>query len=157
MNRYKIFFLFIIFFITILPGIYGCGKKLLNITLVGQMELNRSNAIVVRIYQLRSDARFQLATVESFWKEKNADEIFLDKEFISKEEKILHPEEQIPVPIQLDPETKFLGVAADFYRPNKDKWRQVVPITKYKKRVAIVLGEDSLVITDTNLVNLNEK
>jgi type VI secretion system VasD/TssJ family lipoprotein len=141
-----------------LPGTWHCGKKVLKVTLIGGLESNQGNAVDVRIYQLRNDSKFQLATVDAFWKGKNSDEEFLGKEFINKQEKKVRPKEQILLSLQIDVETQFIGVAANFFNPNKDKWRYCIPISKYKhKKVAIVLGENSLVITDVNAVNLEKK
>lgn len=158
MNRIKNSYLLIILFAVILLGTFDCMKKVINATLFGRPELNRANAVVVRIYQLKSDDKFKLATLESFWKTNESDRTYLGEELNAREEITLHPKEQQPLPIKIKPETKFLGVAANFFRPDKDKWRQVVPIKKYKgKKIVIVLGEDSLIITDENSVKLNNE
>ena len=163
MNRYKNYLIKIILisavFIFII-SILTCGKKVLNVSLIGGKRLNGENAVVVRIYQLKSADKFQLATKESFWKGKDSDIELLKNELIpnSRQELILRPNEERRFPIEIEPDTKFIGVAADFNKPDKDRWRYFIPITKFKgKAVVVVLGEDSLIITDINSVNLSKK
>lgn len=163
MNRYKNYLIQIILIsaaFIFLISIWACGKKVLNISLIGGKKLNKENAVVVRIYQLKSADNFQLSTKESFWRGKDSDIELLKNELIpnSRQELILHPNEERRFPIEIDPETKFIGVAADFNKPDKDKWRYFIPITKFKgKEVVVVLGEDGLIITDINSVNLSNK
>lgn len=132
----------------ILAGVWcvACGGGL-ELNLVGDGQLNNGgNAVVVRIYQLRSDENFKRSTMESFWQD---DEKALGNDLIEKLELTLLPGEQKPLNLKLSKEANFIAAAADFFNPDRDQWRQVVSAASVKgNKSSIIVGSDRVSISN---------
>ena len=117
----------------------GCSSvKQMNINIQGMPEMNNGNAVVVYICQLSNEKGFMQATYESFWQ--GDDKPFQD-EVIKGTNKRLFPNASIPEMINIDSETKFIGIAADFFDPDEEAWRRIYPLTsKPPKQIVIIVG-----------------
>lgn len=123
----------------------GCSSvKQIEINIQGMPEMNRGHAVVVYICQLKNDRGFLQATYESFWRE--GDKPF--QEEVTKETtKKLFPKEIIIEPFNIESETKFIGVAADFFDPDEKAWRQIYPLSSGRsKQIVIIVAENKIEI-----------
>lgn len=109
---------------------------------------NGGNPVVVRLYQLTTDVNFKSETSESFWRnEKNS----FDRDMVGKPQEImLHPREVLKLEkIKILDDTKFIGVAADFYKPDKDQWHYLIDVSIYEgDELLVVVRKNTLVITE---------
>jgi type VI secretion system VasD/TssJ family lipoprotein len=131
--------LFSSFFLCVIAG---CSSHL-TMTLKGSEDLNNGgNSVVVRLYLLRNEVSFQRATIESFWQD---DYKLLGEDLLDRIQITLHPGQTERREIDIPQETNFIGVAADFYKPDRDSWREVYSIASNKeKKVWISVGMDKL-------------
>ena len=125
----------------------GCGKRTLNLALRCTSNCNDNNAIVVRIYQLKNDENFRLATRETLLRDARQS---LGDDFISKKEITLAPNDVIAFDkkdtiTKFVKETKFIGVVGDFFKPDREYWRQVHNLQDGKK-FEIVVKENRIEI-----------
>jgi type VI secretion system protein VasD len=86
----------------------------------------RPSPVVVRIYQLKTDAAFKAADFMAFLDD---DRKTLGVELISRDEFVLEPSERQTVEVVVGDETRFVGAFADFkdYRNPKAQWRALIP------------------------------
>lgn len=103
----------------------------------------RPSPVVVRIYELRALGAFNGADFFSLF-EKEAET--LDGDLIGREEYDLRPGETRPYRRQLQPDTKFIGVAAAFRDLENARWRQAAPVPA-KRGVALTVGVEALAVT----------
>jgi type VI secretion system VasD/TssJ family lipoprotein len=143
-------------------GCVGCGKKIRLIGPPGPIridmmvralpELNEGNSrqgnpVVFCVYQLQNDVKFREATSENFWRE---GEKILEKDLLApKFETTLYPNQTQVLNLKVVPETKFLGLAANFHTPDAQRWHLAVPLsTARNKNFIIEAGKDFLNITN---------
>jgi len=126
--------------------IASCSSNL-GVTIRSTNDLNNGgNPVVVRIYQLSSAGEFQRATLDSFW---GNDRQVLGSDLVADPvEIVLHPGESISLSdIELNEETRFLGVAADFYQPEGEQWKSVLDIASLSgNQVYLAVGNDRLLV-----------
>ena len=83
--------------------------------------------------------------LESFWREKG--KAFESDLVAPPIDVILAPGEPKVVPVPLYAETVFIGVAADFRKPNLQDWRQIISVPgRGIRELAILVGRDGLKI-----------
>jgi type VI secretion system protein VasD len=85
----------------------------------------RPSPVVVRVYELKSVAAFNNADYFSLFEKEGET---LSGELVGREEFELNPSETRPYQRQLQPDSKFIGVAAAFRDLEKSRWRQTVPV-----------------------------
>jgi type VI secretion system VasD/TssJ family lipoprotein len=129
-------------------SITGCSRYV-KIYLQAATDLNNGgNPVVVRLYQLTTDVNFKNETSESFWRnEKNS----FDRDMVGKPQEImLHPREVLKLEkVKVLDDTKYIGVAADFYKPDKDQWHYLIDISMYEgDELLVVVRKNTLVITE---------
>ena len=86
----------------------------------------RPSPVVVRVYQLRTDAAFNAASFSDLLEK---DDAGLGAEMISRDEYVLAPKESRTLAVALADDTRFVGAVAgfrDIYAPNA-QWRVTVP------------------------------
>lgn len=122
----------------------GC-KGGLELTLAGGPDLNGGgNAAVVRVYQLRNDTNFRATPIESFWRD---DQGVLGSEYIDHQQVLLYPEQQTTLPIDVDKQARYVGVAADLRQPNQDLWRDIYPVGELRgNQVMVMVGSNQLTV-----------
>ena len=100
---------------------------------------------MVRVYELRSPAAFSGADFFSLFDNESAT---LAGDLVGREEYGLRPAETQPYRRQLQPDTKFIGVAAAFRDLEHSRWRQVVPVPD-ERQSAIAIGIEARAVTLT--------
>lgn len=125
-------------------SLLSCSSKIKFVTLEATQDLNKGgNACFVCIYQLRNDMDFKRTPVESFWieGEKPFEADIVDKPVCET----LIPGDEAYIDITILDETNFIGVAADFREPDKERWRQVYAIpSKKPKEIRIIVGSNTV-------------
>ena len=122
------------------------GPKTVKVSVQGAVEMNQKQVCVIYIYQLSNDTNFMQATPESFWIEGTKDFV---KDLVEDEIKIkLFPGETKDIELNISEKTKYIGAAADFYRPKKEGWRKVFDLTsKVPKVITVFIKHDSIEIS----------
>ena len=95
----------------------GCGNPTVNVLMKCTDDSNGSNAVRMKLYQLRSSEKFELSSRESLLR---STQETLGEDLIpnTKVEKIMIPGETFNIEdIELTDETKFIGVVGDFFLP----------------------------------------
>lgn len=99
-------------------------KNFANLNIAGTSNMNNKNRVRVVVYQLQKRDLFMQSSREDFWlKEVYKPEIAGDPNLALKFE--LDPSGQRTEKIQLFDNARFVGVAADFFRPSGTGWRAV--------------------------------
>lgn len=112
----------------------ACSKTpQIQFSVSGQKYMNSGGyAALVCIYQLRSDTNFLRIQRDQFWRE---GQTALQSDMVgARTEIMLSPGETRTVTLELSKETKFIGAAADFRKPEGDAWRQLLPLDQKKKK-----------------------
>jgi type VI secretion system protein VasD len=123
----------------------GCfGSSPIAMHFIGDPTQNRRNSVVVHIYQLSARTNFDRADTATFWKD---DAAALGAELLEKKDLTMLPGEQQTREITRNPKAQFIGVVADFMRPESDAWKRIVPIAGIKQdRITIRIKEGQLSI-----------
>jgi len=94
----------------------------------------RPSPIVVRVYQLRTDAAFSNAEFFALFDDEQK---VLGQELISRDEFMLAPAEKRTLDVALSGETRFVGVVAAFRDIRNAQWRSVLPAPRGGLTVSI--------------------
>lgn len=103
----------------------------------------RPSPIVLRVYELRALGAFNNADFFSLFDKETET---LGGELVGREEYILQPSETRPYQRQLQPDTKFIGVAAAFRDLENSRWRLSAPVPT-NRAIAISVGIDARAVT----------
>ena len=87
----------------------------------------RPSPVVLRIYQLRTDAAFNSAEYFALYDDEKK---VLGSERISGDEFVLAPAERRTIEISVAPEARFVGAVAAFRDIRNAQWRAVVPASR---------------------------
>ncbi|OGD19066.1 MAG: type VI secretion system-associated lipoprotein [Candidatus Aminicenantes bacterium RBG_13_59_9] len=124
----------------------GCAKsKQVKLSFEGKSDMNGGYACLVCIYQLKSDTSFAAMPLEAFWSA-TAPPFQADLAVAPRTEVMLEPGETKELKIKISKETKFIGAAADFRRPDRDAWRKILPISSKKGLLPVSLRKDKKII-----------
>ena len=128
----------------ILAAAIGCGSSPIALHLIGEPMQNRRNSVVVHVYQLSGRMNFDRADTATFWKD---DAAALGAELLEKKDVTMLPDDRQTRDITLVPKAQYIGVVADFMRPDVEGWKRIVPIGAVKKnRITIRIKEGQLSI-----------
>ena len=94
----------------------------------------RPSPVVVRVYQLRTDAAF---TGSDFFALFDDDQKVLGPELISRDEFVLAPAEQRSMDVTLSGEARFVGAIAAFRDIRNAQWRVLVPASGHGLTLAV--------------------
>jgi len=94
----------------------------------------RPSPVVVRIYQLKTDAAF---TGSDFFPLFDDDKKVLGPELISRDEFVLAPNEHKTLDISVATETRFIGAIAAFRDIRNAQWRVLLPASRKGLSVAV--------------------
>lgn len=138
-----------IIFTVIIIFIYGCGGSKetvppLMVSLSCDENCNESNAIVIRMYQLRNSDRFESKSFESLVRDPEAE---LEDDIVpeTKFEKTMTPGEKIQIDkLQLKEGAIYLGVIGDFHSPAKDGWKTLIPLNAEMQNINIFIHNNFL-------------
>ena len=99
----------------------------------------RPSPLLVRVYELKSEATFNAADFMSLYQR---DQASLAADMLGKEEFVLAPGETKTFAKTLALDTRFLGVVAAYRDLEHAKWRSVVPIQPgQQQKIMIRAGE----------------
>ena len=128
----------------VLAATVGCGSSPIALHLIGEPTQNRRNSVVVHVYQLSGRLNFDRADTATFWKD---DAAALGAELLDKKDVTMLPDDRQTRAINLVPKAQYIGVVADFMRPDVDGWKRIVPVGAVKKnRIIIRIKEGQLSI-----------
>jgi type VI secretion system protein VasD len=94
----------------------------------------RASPVVVRVYQLKTDALFTSADYFALFGD---DQKALGQELISRDEFTLEPSERQTLDIVIAGDTRFVGVFAAYRDSRNTQWRAVVPAPRRGLSVAV--------------------
>jgi type VI secretion system protein VasD len=94
----------------------------------------RPSPVVVRIYQLRTDAAFNTASFTELFEN---EEQVLGAELITRDEYVLAPQDSRTINVTIAGETRFVGAIAGFRDILNAQWRGLVPAPKMGLTVAV--------------------
>ena len=94
----------------------------------------RPSPIVVRVYQLKTDAAFNAA---EFFPLFDDEQKVLGAELISRDEFVLAPAETRTIDVALSGDTRYVGAVAAFRDIRNAQWRVLVPAPKKGLTVAV--------------------
>lgn len=105
----------------------------------------RPSPIVLRVYELRALGAFNNADFFSLFDKETET---LGAELVGREEYTVEPSETKPYQRQLQPDTKFIGVAAAFRDLENSRWRQTAAVPA-SREVTLTVGIDKQAVTMT--------
>lgn len=121
---------FLLLFPLVLLYISGCGggNETVNISMRCDTDCNESNAVVIKIYQLKNAEKFSHSSFESLVR--NPDETLGDDLIAgSKFEKLMAPDETFDLSkYEINKDAAYIGIVGDFHTPAQDGWFQVLPV-----------------------------
>jgi type VI secretion system protein VasD len=103
----------------------------------------RPSPVVVRVYELRALAAFNASDFFSLFEREQET---LGADLIGREEYQLRPAETRPYRRQLQPDTRFLAVAAAFRDLENSRWRESTPVP-LKGTATVVIGVEAQAVT----------
>ena len=105
----------------------------------------RPSPVVVRVYQLKTDAAFTAASfIDLFEREDTT----LGTELISRDEYVLAPKESRTIDIVIADETRFVGAVAAFRDILNAQWRVLAPAPR--KGLSVVAERQRLLMSPIN-------
>lgn len=128
----------------------GCGGiSTISLNMSCDENCNNNNAVVIKVFQLKSQDKFRTASFESLLR---SPESVLGDDLIpnGKYEKLMVPNEDFSLEeLEIKAEAMFLGVVGDFHSPSKDGWQQLISLEDGPGELKIMIHENSLsVIAD---------
>lgn len=137
-----------------LVAVAGCGgggepqvkvepEVRVGLTLVGDDRLNTcggefSNALVVRVLQLTSEAAISISSLDKLAASQSEE---LGDELIAAEEVVLSPGGRLQIDILVKPELQFVAVVGNFCETKGDCWRWVRPVADLTGPTVLAFGE----------------
>ena len=94
----------------------------------------RPSPIVVRVYQLKTDAAFNAAPFVDLFENEGT---VLGSELVSRDEYVLAPKESRTIDVAVSGETRFVGAVAAFRDILNSQWRVLVPAPRRGLTVAV--------------------
>ena len=94
----------------------------------------RPSPVVVRVYQLKTDAAFNAAEFFALFDD---DQKVLGQELISRDEFVLAPSERRTIDVTLSGDTRFVGALAAFRDIRNAQWRGLIPAPSKGLTVAV--------------------
>ncbi|QQS36597.1 MAG: type VI secretion system lipoprotein TssJ [Ignavibacteriales bacterium] len=123
----------------------GCGgSSTMMVNMSCDENCNNNNAVVIKIFQLKSADKFRTASFESLLR---SPESVLGDDMIAnaKYEKLMVPNENFNLnELEIKSDAMFLGIVGDFHSPAKDGWLQVVSLEDGPDELKILIHENSL-------------
>ena len=114
------------------------AKTKTSMTLTATADINPNDArrpspIVVRVYQLRTDAAFTSASFRALYDDEKAT---LGAELITRDEYELGPNERREVEVTLATDTRFVGAIAAFWNTDAE-WRALTAVPRGAFAIAV--------------------
>jgi len=126
----------------------GCGDSRVTLELQGLAPLNsndqgESTPVDVRFYQLKSDAKFRSATVDSLWTDdaKTLGDDLIGTPVSTTVFAAAATDDPVPYALPVDGQAKFIGVLALFHKADADDHRSlVIPVDDANKQLLLFTG-----------------
>ena len=133
----------VLIFSAILAGCGG-GARIVNINFQTDNDSNGSNAIVVDVYQLKSQDKFTHASFESLLR--NPQGILTDDLIPNSSKEItMVPGESYEVKnITLSNDAQYIGIIGNFHSPAQNGWRQIIPVNSDFKNLKVLVHQNYL-------------
>lgn len=135
-------FTFIIFALIIYFTGCGSGMQTINVAYSSDINANGGNAVVINIYQLTNDYKFQNASSNSLLKD--AEESLANDLIPPIIEKTMVPNEDHYLELELSKDAAFIGIVGDFHSPSNDDWKLIIPVDSDIDYLKIFILENSL-------------
>ena len=135
-------FTFIIFAFIIYFTSCGSGIQTINVAYSSDINANGGNAMVINIYQLTNDYKFQNAS--SNFLLKDAEETLANDLIPPIIEKTMVPNEDHYLELKLSKDAAFIGVVGEFHSPSSDGWRGIISIDSDTEYLKILILANSL-------------
>jgi type VI secretion system protein VasD len=121
-----------------------------RITIAASADVNpdatgRPSPIVVRIYQLKTDAAFGGADYFTLFDDEQK---VLGADLITRREYVMAPAEQRVIELDIDLDARFVGVLAAFRDIRNAEWRALVPAARKDLTVAIGRARAGLTVAN---------
>jgi type VI secretion system protein VasD len=115
------------------------AKTKASMTLAASADTNpdgtgRASPVVVRVYQLKTDAAFKGAEFFALFDD---DQKVLGQELISRDEFVLAPSEKRTIDVAVSRDTRFVGAVAAFRDIRNAQWRGLVPAPRAGLNVTV--------------------
>jgi type VI secretion system protein VasD len=115
------------------------AKTKASMTLAASADSNpdgtgRASPVVVRVYQLKTDAAFKGAEFFALFDD---DQKVLGQELISRDEFVLAPSEKRTIDVAVSRDTRFVGAVAAFRDIRNAQWRGLVPAPRAGLNVTV--------------------
>jgi type VI secretion system protein VasD len=119
----------------------------INLTLISTPDLNpnlfgRPSPLYITVFQLQDAAAFNQA---NFLKLSNKPEETLGANLLLKKTILILPDTRQNISIDLDANTKQVGVVAAFTKLEGARWRMVIPVSKKIKKLTLKFNQDSII------------
>lgn len=111
----------------------------------------RASPVVVRVYQLRSDAQFRDA---GFFALYNHEKQTLGNSLIAREERTLLPGQQLQMSLPLSKQARFIGAIAAFRDIRGAHWRAIVG-TPHKSLLRLLARRSITIHVDGDAITLS--
>ncbi|MFH1197524.1 MAG: type VI secretion system lipoprotein TssJ [bacterium] len=124
----------------------ACGADTVNITMKSSDDCNDKNAIVVKVFQLKSDEKIKRSTRDALLRNI---ETTLANDLIpnTKIEKTMVPGNYISLDdIEIKEEAAFIGFVADFHSPATDGWLLVFPLSSGEDDIKVLVERNYLAL-----------
>jgi type VI secretion system protein VasD len=121
-----------------------------RITIAASADVNpdatgRPSPIVVRIYQLKTDAAFGGADYFTLFDDEQK---VLGADLIARREYVVGPAEQRTIELDIDLDARFVGVLAAFRDIRNAEWRALLPAAR--KDLTVAIGRARAALTVAN-------
>ena len=114
----------------------------LTVRLAGSPDLNGGNAAFIHVFQLSDNASFRSAPYEAFWQSPDQ---ALGGSMLSANQVQLFPSSMEELRLELSPDVRFIGVAANLRDPDPDRWRTVYSVDDLRgNNLQVTIGSDSV-------------
>jgi len=151
--------------ITFASTLFGCAlvepiPNTFNIAINADAKVNpdqdgRSSPVVLRIYELNSDKKFNSV---DFFDLYDNDKDVLESTFINKQEMELNPNESRRVSFELNAKTKYVGFLVAFQDIDSAKWREAVSVESRKPTGIPVYAQQGLTVNlEKNKITIESK
>ena len=124
----------------------ACGAATVNITMKSSEDCNGKNAVVVKVFQLKSDEKIRRSTRDAITRNL---ETTLASDLVpnTKVEKTMIPGEAIFIrDITIQKEAAFIGFVADFHSPATDGWLLVFPLSSGEDDIKVLVEKNYLAL-----------
>jgi type VI secretion system protein VasD len=107
----------------------------------------RPSPVVIRVYQLKTDAAF---TSADFFALFDDEQKVLGAQLINRTEFMLVPAERRAIELEVSPDTRFVGAVAAFRDIRNAQWRVLVPVKRGSDLVTVAVERARVVLSTRN-------